>query len=285
MKKINFVIVIIVLIFCLSHTAFASTLSLISDKSEIKTGGVFTSSILLDAQNAPINTIEGDLFFDQNLVKPEMVNIGNSFISFWVEKPTVNNTGKIHFSGIVPGGVNLLKGEVFRVVFRANNTGETNLSLNNVNLYINDGQGTKDSTNIENVNIKITQGDVGYFEEINKTDKTAPEIFKIVRTHDPSVFDNKYFVVFGTQDKGVGVDHYLVCEYLKKDCINSASPYLLKYQNPFYRIIITAYDTEGNIQEVILTSPWLFIIIICLLILLIKCVYTVRRRYFKKNRV
>lgn len=285
MKKINFVIVIIVLIFCLSHTAFASTLSLISDKSEIKTGGVFTSSILLDAQNAPINTIEGDLFFDQNLVKPEMVNIGNSFISFWVEKPTVNNTGKIHFSGIVPGGVNLLKGEVFRVVFRANNTGETNLSLNNVNLYINDGQGTKDSTNIENVNIKITQGDVGYFEEINKTDKTAPEIFKIVRTHDPSVFDNKYFVVFGTQDKGVGVDHYLVCEYLKKDCINSASPYLLKYQNPFYRIIVTAYDTEGNTQEVILTSPWLFIIIICLLILLIKCVYTVRRRYFKKNRV
>lgn len=285
MKKINFVIVIIVLILCLSHTAFASTLSLISDKSEIKTGGVFTSSILLDAQNAPINTIEGDLFFDQNLVKPEMVNIGNSFISFWVEKPTVNNTGKIHFSGIVPGGVNLLKGEVFRVVFRANNTGETNLSLNNVNLYINDGQGTKDSASIQNLNIKITQSEVGYFEEINKTDKTAPEIFKIVRTHDPSIFDNKYFAVFGTQDKGVGVDHYLVCEYLKKDCINSTSPYLLKYQNPFYRIIVTAYDTEGNTQEVILTSPWLFIIIICLLILLIKCVYTVRRRYFKKNRV
>lgn len=284
-KYIKLIIISIVFIFCVTHTAYASTLSVNTNKTDVKTGGLFTVNVMLDSTNVPINTIEGDLVYDNSMLTPERINIGNSFISFWPDQPTVTNSGVIHFSGIVPGGVMVAKAEVFSVTFRANFTGTTNINISNASLYINDGQGTKDNTTVKNQNITIVQGPAGFQEVLDFKDNRAPEIFKITRTKDIAIFDGKYFVVFSTQDKGSGVDHYAVCEYIRKNCTNSESPYLLKYQNPFYRIIVIAYDGDGNIQEVILTSPWLILIIICLLLLIIKLGYSIYHRYLKKNKV
>lgn len=286
MKIFNFKIIILALcIFGASHTAYASTLSVNTNKTDVKTGGLFTANVMLDSTNVPINTIEGDLVYDHSMLTPERINIGDSFISFWVEKPSIKNTGSIHFSGIVPGGLTATNSEVFSVVFRAKVAGNTSITISNAALFINDGQGTKDEAIIKNKSIRIVAGVAGVNEVLDSTDSIAPEIFKITRTKDLAIFDNKYFVVFSTQDKESGVDHYTVCEYTKRNCEISESPYLLKYQNPFYRIIVIAYDGDGNAQEVILTSQWLILIIICLLLLIIKLGYSIHHRYLKKNKV
>lgn len=280
-----FKISIIIFILSLSHAVFASTLSVVTNNQPVKTGGLFDVSIILNTDSNLINTIEGDLIYDKNLTSVEKINIGNSFISMWVEKPSLSTNGMLHFSGIVPGGVNLQKGEVFTVTMRANKIGDTKLSIDNANLYVNDGIGSKDQTKIEDSIIKIVQGQNGVSEIVSSNDVISPENFKIVRTRSPYAFDNQYFVIFSTQDKGTGVDHYSVCEYTKNDCVKSDSPYLLKNQNAFYRVIVTAYDAEGNSKEVILTSPWLVLVVIIFVAVILVTVLRFRHRYLRKNRV
>lgn len=274
-----------VLVFGLYHSANASVFSVNTNISEVKTGGLVTATVLLDSESKSINTIEGDLVYDNISLVAERVNIGNSFISFWVEKPTVLNKGRIHFSGIVPGGLTMANSEVFSVVFRGQNTGDSKIEIDNALIYLSDGLGTQDKTSVKNKILGIVKSDTNEIEKLDNTDTVPPQSFKITRTKDASLFDGKYFIVFSSQDKGTGINHYNVCEYTTKDCIISDSPYLLKYQNPFYRIIVRAYDANGNMEEVILTSPILIMLIIVLILVLLKSFMYIHYRYFKKNRV
>lgn len=286
MKKINFKIIIFtILVFGFYHSANASLFSVNTNISEVKTGGLVTATVLLDSESKSINTIEGDLVYDNKSLVAERVNIGNSFISFWVEKPTVSNSGRIHFSGIVPGGLTMANSEVFSVVFRGQNAGDSKIEVGNALVYLSDGLGTQDRTIAKNIILGIVKSDTNDIEKLDNTDNVPPQGFKITRTRDGSLFDGKYFIVFSSQDKGTGIDHYNVCEYTTKECIISDSPYLLNYQNPFYRIIVRAYDVNGNMEEVILTSPLLMLSVIILIILILKSILLIYHRYLKKNRL
>lgn len=256
--------------------AYASTLSVQTNLPTVNKGGLFTATVLLNTESKSINTIEGSLVYNPVEFTPERINIGSSFISFWVDKPTKNDSGTIHFSGIVPGGISADKGEIFNVVFRANVIGNVSLSIDNAQLLLNDGQGTKDSATTIPAQFLVTHGN-NTVETFTSTDTTPPEPFKIQLINDTALFDGAYSIVFSTQDKGTGVDHYSVCELLSK-CEVAESPYKLKRQNIFYHIIVTAYDADGNKIISKLTSPWLYVagIVLCFLILFI--VFFVRRK-------
>ncbi len=283
-KKTTFIVFALLILFC-AQNVHASSLNLVLDKTQIITGGLSNLSVILDTKGQLINTIEGDLVYDTNILKIEQVNIGSSFISFWVDKPVVENTGRVHFSGVVPGGVSLTTGEVFSVIFRGVSSGNNNFKLENVNLFINDGEGSKDEVKLQNVSLSILQNTNGVIEEIQNNDKIKPEKFKVFRTKDVSIFDNQYFLAFGTQDKGVGVAYYEVCEYLVKNCEQSESPYLLKYQNPFYYIVVSAYDINGNVRKSTLISNWLILSIVLLIILIFYTKSLSFRRYLRKFKV
>jgi len=286
MKK-NFkikLVIIFIFAFFFSRNVLAASLELNTDKNTLQENGTFTLTLSLDTEGDSINTIEGDLKYDENFVKPETLNIGNSFVSFWVEKPDFETPGIIHFSGVTPGGISAPSSEVFEVVFRTKNAGDTSLSLENVNLFLNDGKGSTVEAKIKNADIKINQGENSN-ETVNPTlpDKIPPEKFSIIRAESPSLFDNKYFIAFSTVDKGSGVDYYQVCEFF--GCVKASSPFLLRNQTPFYYIRVKAYDMNGNSISSSLVSLWFILAFVLIFLVLFMLVFYFYRRYFHFNKL
>lgn len=271
--------------FIFAQNAFASVVDLSVDKSTITVGALSNLEIKLDTQNNLVNTIEGDFLYDNKLLKVEQINTGSSFVSFWIDKPVDNDSGVIHFSGVVPGGISIQNGAIFSVVLRGEATGNTSLKLDNVNLFLNDGEGSKDTVSYRDLPINIEVNLKGDFEEINVSDRISPEKFKILRSKDESIFDNKWFIVFSTQDKGVGIDYYTVCEFYKKYCTKVDSPYLLKYQNAFYYVTVNAHDLNGNTEKSVLVSPWLVLSTILIIFAVLLFVRRILYRYFRKYKV
>ena len=284
----NFKITTIVSLFILfgwGGFVHASTLEVLVNKQTAPVNGFLTATIVLDAENNPVNTIEGEFIYDTAYLIPEKINIGNSFISFWIDKPIIKNNGTIHFSGIVPGGVVVSKGEVFSISFKASRKGGASLSLQDINLLLNDGQGTKDKARVINNTITITDSSGAANDQVSLSDKKEPESFSIIRTRNSAIFDNKYFIVFSTQDKGSGLDHYEICEFLEKNCITSDSPYELKQQTFLYRIFVKAYDGEGNVHKEVITSPGLILVVVIFLLALLLGIMTIYRRFIVHNKL
>jgi hypothetical protein len=271
-------LILSILVFFSAHNVLAANLDLNVEKNTLQEDEVFTLVLSLNTDGESINTLEGDLKYDENFFKMESVNIGGSFVSFWVEKPDIKTLGTIHFSGITPGGISSPKSEVFKVIFRTQKIGETIFSLKNVSLFLNDGKGTIVPVKIKDTNIKINQGkSTEIITDLISQDKVSPEEFTITRTNDKSIFDDKYFIVFSATDKESGVDSYQVCEFFK--CITAESPFLLKNQSPFYRIVVNAYDLNGNFVSSTLTSPWLIVLFIALFLALFALICVFYRKY------
>ena len=95
---------------------------------------------------------------------------------------------------------------------------------------------------------------------VSKEDKDQPEEFKPEIAQSPEMFEGKYFLVFATQDKGSGIDHYEVCEGSKKKCVIAESPYLLQNQELNQEIFVKAVDKSGNERVVTIPAqkplPW-----------------------------
>lgn len=278
--KIKLIILFTLIFF--SQSVLAASLNLNVDKNNLSEGGITTLVVSLNTEGQSINTIEGDLKYDDAFVKAEFINIGSSFVNFWIEKPNLKTTGIVHFSGMTPGGVSFVDGEAFKVIFRAKKTGNTNLSLSNVSLLLNDGKGGTASVKVKNVDLKINQDKV-----VNDAigtisgDKIPPEKFSFERAVSPSLFDNKYFISFSTTDKESGVDHYQICELF--NCVTAESPYLLKNQTPFYYIKVNAYDMNGNPTSATLVSDWLAPFIILLILIIFISGFYIYRKFFHKN--
>ncbi len=260
----------------LPASVFAVNLEVVLEKNTINQGEFFSATIFLNTEGELINAIEGDLKYDSKLLSIENINTGASFVNFWVEKPEKKTPGTVHFSGITPGGITTNKGEVFKIIFRANAFGQASLVLNNVSLFLNDGQGSYVKTNINNTSIQINKGS-GEVKDFLVSDTVAPESFSLSRSKDQGLFDNKYFIAFSTTDKGSGVDHYKVCEVFY--CYDASSPYLLKNQTPFYHISVKAYDVNNNMTSSSITSTYFILLSVFVLLLIF---YLIFHFFFKK---
>ncbi|MFA7191676.1 MAG: cohesin domain-containing protein [Candidatus Paceibacterota bacterium] len=266
----NFTIKFIIFSFLLSvftNSVFAADISIKSDSSDIKIGDIYKVSILLDTKSESVNTIEGDVSYDKDMMDVVFIDTSASFVNLWVEKPSVSAPGRIHFSGMTPGGVSVPAGVVFDMVFKAKKIGSSTVSLSNISLYINDGLGSKAQSNFDNFTVVVGEGDStrGVFDLFD-SDKVSPEIFTIERTRDESIFDGKYFIAFNAIDKDSGISKTRSCEFMS--CRDVVSPTLLSNQTPFYFIKVIAFDMNGNttssflIADIVYVAFFSFIIFI-----------------------
>jgi len=258
-----------------TSSVLASGFSLSPINSQVEEGDSFSMTVYLTTEGEVVNTIEGDLNYNDEILELEQVRTGGSFISFWIEKPDGKNGSGAHFSGVVPGGINTTKGEVFSLVFKAKTKGQANVLLDNLNLYLNDGEGTKTTARSAGTNIYIVNSNPDT-PEFTTEDNIIPEEFDVERAKEVSVYENKWFVAFNAQDKGTGVDYYKVCEFWS--CSITASPYVLRNQSPFYYISIKAYDLNGNSRSSSLISPYLVLVVLVPLAL-----YGFYRRFYLKK--
>jgi hypothetical protein len=249
--------------------AFGASLSLEPKEAEYKLGDHFGVKIRLDPEGECINTVSVDLSFPNDILVVEGINFGESIVTIWVEKPSsleikkINETGKISFSGGIPGGycgripgdpgqTNLIAEVRFfvpsMIVGEMGERTEEIKILETSQVFLNDGKGTLAKLNLQNSKIKIlpqSGGGLNEWREKLLNDTTPPEPFEIQIQKDPAIFDGKYFIVFYTTDKETGIDYYMVKEG-EREWKVAKSPYLLENQNLDEEIKVKAVDRAGN---------------------------------------
>jgi hypothetical protein len=248
---------------------FSATLYLEPKEETHKLGDHFAVKIRIDPEGECINTIAVDLSFPKNILLVEGINLGDSIINIWVEKPSsldikkINEEGKIYFAGGIPGGFcgripgdpgstnivaeirffipSMIVGEV------QEQEAEIKL-LETSQVFLNDGRGTQATMNLKSSKIKITPergGEINEWRQKLLEDTIPPESFEIQIQKDPAIFDGKYFIIFQTTDKETGVDYYMVKEG-EREWRVAKNPYLLENQNLDEEIKVKAVDRAGN---------------------------------------
>ncbi|MEK7653019.1 MAG: hypothetical protein AAB358_00860 [Patescibacteria group bacterium] len=231
----------------------AAELKLLSATNELGVGQKFQIDLMLNTEGRAINAIEGTLTFP-SLVELVGVYDGSSVVPLWLEKSV--KADSVDFSGVIPGGFNGIlvpyqedrpePGKILSFIFITRVAGEGSINLKNVQALLNDGQGTPAKTAIFNFQFSIAEETPGFdFSAPGFKDTEPPEEFTPEVSRDPNIFDGQWFLVFATQDKDSGIDHYEVQEG-KKGFVVGQSPYLLTNQELTDKITVKAVDKAGN---------------------------------------
>ena len=238
--------------------ASASEIRLEASKVEVRTGEQFVVTAFMSADES-LNAVEGRLVFPQDLLSVKEIRDGNSVINFWVEKPRIEASGIILFSGITPGGFSGANNGIFSVVFEAKNTGVASIILQGTKALENDGLGSQTALLTRDTAVSIKSGDSNVRKE-TLTDTELPEDFNPSIESDPSIFGGKFFLVFATQDKISGIANYKIREGEWSRFTIAESPYLLKHQSLDRNIFVKAIDKNGNERIAVLNvqhqAPW-----------------------------
>jgi len=268
--------------------ALAAKLEFSSPVSEVGVWQEFKIDLTLDAQGEDINAVEARIFFPETLLRLKEIQDGSSIINFWIKRPKIEQAGTIDFSGIIPGGYKETKGFLLSIILEAKKSGNGVVEISSAKILRNDGKGTIAPITISNFQFLISeQVPIYQIPTIETKDIEPPEEFKPEIAQNPGIFEGKWFIVFTTQDKGSGIDHYKVCEKIKTTCVIAESPYVLQNQNLDRKIFVKAIDKNGN-ERIAILSPksapryqkWLvyiiFGIVIFSVIILIRWLYMKR---------
>jgi len=234
---------------------FAANIYFETTKNEVSVGDTFIVSAKIDAQKTSINSVEGNVVFENN--KDNLVvndfSLAKSIFSLWPQTPSLSKDGNtISFVAGVPGGFDLDKAILFNIAVEANKEGTIKISPKNMAVFANDGNGTRLPVDFSSLEIKVLPKSsvnlpINEWLNLVATDKTNPEKFDIVIGRDPSVADGKRFAFFTAVDNQSGISYYEVSED-GKPAIRSGSMYILGNQDEKVtpNLSVTAYDKAGN---------------------------------------
>ncbi|MBI5456874.1 hypothetical protein HY969_03995 [Candidatus Kaiserbacteria bacterium] len=231
--------------FSFAPFAYAAELNL-SASEILRVGSSVVITATLDTLDEKINALEGALSYPKEYLMLREIRDGNSVINFWVERPH-DAEDAIRFSGITPGGISGEGSEVFTLVFEVARVEDVHFELEHAKAYRNDGEGTEVSLRLNNT-IRVQERDV-------EEDSSLPEPFVISLASDEALFEGQRFIVFATQDKQSGIEHYEVCEGILGRCMRTESPFLLENQKSNSLITVRAYDREGHVRVARLFTP------------------------------
>jgi hypothetical protein len=145
MKKFLLLFCVLIFAFCIfAAKANAATLSFGPSSGMFIIDTTFDVSVFLDTQGEEVNTIEVYLKFPTDKLQLVFPSVGQSIIDIWFTPPKFNNqTGVVELRGGIPGGVNVTKGLVTKLTFRARGVGLAPLKfLEDSRVLLNDGLGT-----------------------------------------------------------------------------------------------------------------------------------------------
>lgn len=243
-----------------------------TDNKNIEVNDEFIVQAYLNTENNLVNAIEGSIVFPKDSLKLKEIRDNNSFVNLWIERPNLDKDGNIVFSGIIPGGVKDKKIFLFSMVFIAQKNSNIKIQTDKIRFIQNDKNNTELKSQNTSLIIKIDKNTSDEIVHIkDPEDNYPPEDFKPIIGRSSDIFDNKYFLVFDTQDKGVGIYHYEVREGYWGKYTQAKSPFLLKYQKLDHGIYVKAVDKKQNERVVYLNSqnaPWYIKYIIFVIILL-----------------
>lgn len=283
----KYIFIILLFIFCCPQFSQALVLNINSKSNVLPTGQKVEISISLDTQNVDINALEGDLLLPSGISVVDVLD-ASEVISFWLEKPA-SKDNKIHFSGMTPGG---FKGQgiLFRALVIADKNQKADFSLANLQVLLNDGQGTATVADSNILTVDFVSEAASSYEavEVTVSDHEMPESFTPIISRLDQIEPGIFFLVFDTQDKGTGIDHYEVREGWRL-YESAESPYRLKNQKLNDDIYVKVFDKAGN-QRVVKVLAfnakyWYEKIEFYGIILLVIFVYFILRKKLQPNAI
>lgn len=242
--------------------AFASEVLLQTAQTTVDTHQLVELHVGVSTDGREVNAVQATIHYPKDLLSLTDVRDSNSVISAWIEKPTAASStpGAYSFSGIIPNGYKGAGRELLTLDFVAQKSGIAQLEAGDLQILLNDGQGTPDSVSSTPRTLAISRTTTATSTSPEVTeDHTPPVPFTIERAQDPNLFDGKWFISFVTQDKESGIDHYEVREQKSGQPASAwttaTSPYLLQDQSRNSQVEVKALDKNGNEQLATLASP------------------------------
>lgn len=220
----------------------------------------FKMGVFLETEE-PLNAIEGNISFPIDFLELKSVEDGNSIINLWLERPTAGKMGEIVFSGITPGGYQGNKGLIFSMTFLVKQEGVGTFDIHDARVLRNDGMGTEAKLQTFSSKFVISKKTTAVQIPVSEIkDDALPESFVPEIAKDATLFDGKWFVVFATQDKASGIDHYEIKESRQKffavfkKWTSVESPHVLRDQELSSFVFVKAVDKAGN-ERIIKITP------------------------------
>jgi len=261
-----------------TQQAHAALLYLDPAEADIYRGDTLTIALRIDTDEGEcINTVDAIIEYG-NSIRAVDVSRGDSILNIWLEDPVIDEKNhRITFAGGIPGGycgripgdprlTNVLAELVFRSPgFNVGGGDEPDSSISisdSSQVLLNDGFGTK--ANLRTMGAELSLSDKAGtsanddWSERVADDKISPSEFSIILANDDDAFSGEYFIVFNSQDKQSGIDHYEVMEEPFEDFylfrwgrldapwITAESPYVLKDQSLNSTIRVKAIDKAAN---------------------------------------
>ena len=238
----------------LPQLVFAADIFFRAKTSGVKVGGQFEVKLLINTLEESVNAFEGKITFPQDILELKEIRDGNSIVNFWIDKPKAQN-GTIIFSGITPGGFQNNNGLLFSAIFETKSEGVARFEINDARVLRNDGTGSSASLTIALLEMTISSEAPAVTPAVTKVkDTEPPETFRPEIARDESLFGGKWFLVFATQDKASGVDHYEAKESrqrilaLFQKWSRTESLHVLRDQELRSYIFVKAVDKAGNVR-------------------------------------
>ena len=290
-KKIYFILVFSAIF--LPYSVFASNIYIDASHPDFFVGDTIIFSVRVDSENKNINAVEGSVLLDYLAESISLIDINTagSKFSLWPGKPLPSESNtSISFAGGAPGGFNSKDAVIFNIVLQLQKAGQITLTPDNLSVYLHDGKGTRDTTNIQNLIINVLPPEAGYkpvneLSALISQDKTPPESFEIIAGQDVSVFEGKKFLSFSAVDKQSGIKYYEVREG-DLPPTRSDGTYVLQNQDKPTKVVVVAYDAAGNARESVLytiLNSYLNLIAIVVFVMLLFVTFGLVVKKMKKN--
>ncbi len=263
-NKINYLplVIMLLLIFILPSKTEASIISIKTPES-VSVGQRISVDILVDPENQSINSIESTIIFSPSFFDFNGFSVDQSSIPIWVEKPKEKTKGSIHFSGVIPGGIDRLYDPIntndkaipiVRLFFISKTSGNTDFKIGSSQVLQNDGKGTATSLTSKGINIAITDNGSKEIPDPILADISIPKPFKISLIERSVFGKTPRLAVFGAEDTEGGIERYEIAVG-DLDFQKVESPFPLPYRLFSYQLTARAYDYSGNFREQQVTVP------------------------------
>lgn len=250
-----------VVLFILCDGVQASTFSIEVPES-VSSGEQIAVTVLIDPEGAQINSIESTLVFSPDVLKYNGFSATQSSIPLWVEKPELEKEGEVHFSGVIPGGLERLYDPLnterkaiplVQLFFITKKSGTTTLSFSTASALKNDGRGTPTLVTLTPATLLIKERDNGEMS-VPQLDTIPPEPFTVEIIERSLFGKTPRLAVFSAVDKEGSISHYEVAvgglAFEKTE-----SPFPLPYKLFPYQITVRAVDYAGNVRDQHVTIP------------------------------
>lgn len=277
--KIKSVSLVALFMFAGISNAHAALLYFDPSFAEISRGDSITADLRIDTDEGEcINTIDATIHYDSSINVVD-ISRGESILNIWVENPVIDKENHtVHFAGGIPGGYcgripgdPSLTNVILKLALQSpgftigggDNLKNPRIWLDDISqVLLHDGYGTPATVRLQDATIHLLDTVGSEIQDEWRSnvqeDTEPPSDFSITLTKDDFAFNKKYFIVFNSNDKQSGIDHYEVMEepfsefyafkWGRADApwIRTESPYILKDQTLNSTIRVKAIDKAGN---------------------------------------